>query len=176
MDILQTIMSATGSGAMAEIARKVGLSEADAAAVLGKIAPALGRGVAGNAASANGLSGLLDALKSGNHQRYLDDPALAGSQEGIADGNKILGHILGSKDVSRALAGRAAQQTGVDPALIKQMLPMVATLAMGALSKQRSAAGGDGALQGMLGSLLDADGDGSIADDLLGMAGKLFGR
>ena len=60
------------------------------------------------------------------------------------------------------------------------MLPIVATMVMGSLSKQtgaegRSAASGDGGL-GILSALLDADGDGSIADDLLGMAGKFFQR
>jgi hypothetical protein len=69
--------------------------------------------------------------------------------------------------------------------LLKKMLPVVATLAMGALSKntaqkgiQRTSAaampGGD--LMSMLGPMLDADGDGSIADDLLGLAGKFFAR
>jgi hypothetical protein len=69
--------------------------------------------------------------------------------------------------------------------LLKKMLPLVATMAMGALAKntaqkgiQSSSAaaipGGD--LMGMLGPMLDADGDGSIADDLLGLAGKFFSR
>ena len=64
--------------------------------------------------------------------------------------------------------------------MLKRLLPLVATMVMGALSKQsaparteaRSGAGGD--LFGMLAPMLDADGDGSVADDLLGMAGKFF--
>jgi len=60
------------------------------------------------------------------------------------------------------------------------MLPVVATMVMGGLSKQSNSGGG--ALAGLLGggnqqsggqslltSFLDADGDGSVADDLLGM-------
>jgi len=68
---------------------------------------------------------------------------------------------------------------------LKLMLPMVATMAMGALSKntaqqgiQRQAATNMPAndLMGMLTPMLDADGDGSMADDLLGMASKFFSR
>ena len=62
------------------------------------------------------------------------------------------------------------------------MLPMVASLAMGALSQKAAGIGMLGGAQaqaqpsglGGLTSLLDFDGDGSIADDLLGIAAKKF--
>ncbi len=68
------------------------------------------------------------------------------------------------------------------------MLPVVAAMAMGALSKKNSGAaasnmapqaqaqGQAGALGGLLESFLDVDGDGSMADDLLSMAGKFFAK
>lgn len=57
------------------------------------------------------------------------------------------------------------------------MLPMVAAAMMGAMGQQTQSAGRSGANPaGMLGALLDSDGDGSVADDLLGLAGKFFGR
>ncbi len=49
-------------------------------------------------------------------QRAYDDTA-------VSDGNNILGHILGSKDVSRAVADRASANTGIDSGMLKQMLP-----------------------------------------------------
>ena len=87
----------------------------------------------------------------------------------------------GSKEVSRQVASHASQQTGVSSDILKKMLPVVATMVMGGLSKQSNTGGG--ALAGLLGgaskqqsggqslltSFLDADGDGSVADDLLGM-------
>jgi hypothetical protein len=60
------------------------------------------------------------------------------------------------------------------------MLPLVATLAMGALSQQRSStalpgAPGTGAgLLGMQTPLLDRNRDGSVADDVAGMLGKFM--
>jgi hypothetical protein len=62
------------------------------------------------------------------------------------------------------------------------MLPVVAAMAMGALSKQSSGAGVQAlsnaqpqeGLMGMLGQFLDADKDGSVVDDVLGMASKFL--
>ena len=111
-------------------------------------------------------------------QQYVENPATLADPATTADGNGILGHIFGSKDVSRQVAQRAAAQTGVDASILKQMLPVIAAMAMGAMAKQtRSAAPGaaGGGLASMLGPMLDQNRDGSVADDLLGLAGKLFG-
>ena len=77
------------------------------------------------------------------------------------------------------MAQRASQQTGISDGVLKQMLPMVSTMVMGALSKQSApvrsqalSSGGGGDIFSMLAPMLDADGDGSVADDLLGMASK----
>jgi hypothetical protein len=81
------------------------------------------------------------------------------------------------------VADRAAGNTGLPVDLMKKMLPVVASMAMGALSQntaqkgiqRRSAAREQsGDLMSMLTPMLDSDGDGSVADDLLGMASKFF--
>jgi hypothetical protein len=54
------------------------------------------------------------------------------------------------------------------------MLPILATVVMGALSKQTSAGSGGGQGIDALTSFIDLDGDGSVADDLLDFARKLF--
>ena len=132
-----------------------------------------------NAATQEGLGDLLGALAGGSHERYLEDPELLRRPESVAEGNAILGHILGSKDVSRAVAGRAAEQTGVGADIIKQILPMVAGAAMGALGRQTrasdlGAAGADA--PNMLSAFLDADQDGSMVDDLLDVASRFLRR
>jgi hypothetical protein len=180
MDLLNALMGAAGFGGMQKLGDQFGLEGADVEKVLGGVVPALGGGLKRNTASAGGLDALMGALQSGGHQRYVDDPGAAASASGIAVDNNILGHILGSKGVSRNLAAKASESSGVSQALIKQMLPMVATMMMGALSKQTDngqqvqqlAGGGD--FQSMLGSMLDSDGDGSAVDDVLDLAKKFF--
>ena len=60
------------------------------------------------------------------------------------------------------------------------MLPVVATLAMAALSRQSAGQGRVSGAQmsdniGGLAGFLDVNKDGSIADDMMGFVGKLFG-
>ena len=116
-------------------------------------------------------------------------------------GNDVLGQIFGSKDVSRTVAQNAASRTGLDPALLRKMLPIVAMMVAGYMAKQggggtQAGLGGGGGLGGLLGgllggkasgqassggaaagglgSLLDLNGDGNPLDDILGMAGKMM--
>ena len=174
MNLMDLLLNSKSGGAIDQLARQVGLNQDQVRAVIGQIAPALGQGLARNTRASGGLDGLLAALQNGNHSRYVDRPDTLGSADTIADGNGILGHILGSKDVSRSLAGQAAASTGVSADLIKQMLPLIASLAMGSLAKQNGAGGGS--VTDVLGAFLDRDGDGSALDDLMGMAGKFLGR
>ncbi len=177
MDLLKSILEAQGGASVDQIAKKLGLDQSAVAGVIGALAPALGSGLAKNTQSSGGLDSLLGALKKGGHQRYLEDPALSVDDNGVAEGNKILGHILGSKDVSRQLASRAAEQTGVSDSLIKKMLPMIATMAMGALSKKSTESPESGSdLGGVLGAFLGGGDNNSMVDDLIGMAGKFLGR
>ena len=185
MNLLETIMQAQGGGALKGLAQNFGLDEGAAQSAVKMLLPALSSGLKRNASSPSGLEGLMGALEKGNHNQYLDEPERLGRQETVSDGNAILGHLLGSKDVSRRVAGRAADGTGLPVDLIKKMLPVVATMAMGALSKNTAQSGIQGRaagqrqggdIMGMLTPMLDADGDGSMADDLLGMASKFFSR
>ena len=180
--LLQTIMGAAGGGVLQQLAGQFGLNESQAQSAISALLPALTGGVQRNVQQEGGLESLLGALTGGSHQQYLEDPSSLSNA--TQDGNSILGHLLGSKDVSRQVAAQAAEQTGLGSDLMKQMLPIVASLAMGALSKQSSSNNLAGMLQGgqssgvmgMLGSFLDQNNDGSMVDDLLkGVAGKLFG-
>jgi hypothetical protein len=180
MDLLNLLLNQGGGQAVRQLANNFGLDENQAVSALSGLLPALGQGLARNASSQGGLESLLGALTGGQHQRYLEDPSILNQADTINDGNGILGHILGSKEVSRQLAQQTSEKTGIGADILKKMLPMVATLAMGALSRQTAsvqqtpgASAADG-LSSMLGSFLDSNRDGSIVDDVLGMASKFF--
>lgn len=122
-------------------------------------------------------------MSSGGHDQYLNNPEILGKSITAADGNAILGHFFGNKDVSRNVAANAAAKTGLSSALIKKMLPVVATIAMGALTKragsegilgQATASNNSGDAVGILKSLLDSDNVSSILDDVLSLATRLF--
>lgn len=216
MNMFDMIQSAAGGQAVNEVAGKFGLSDAQAQMALKALLPAISGGLKRNAAQPQGLQGLMGALQKGSHERYLDNPEALTQPETVEDGNAILGHLLGSKDMSRQVASHAAQKTGISDSILKQMLPIVAAMAMGSLSKQskkpeisdllmgalagqmggqKSGGGGlagmvgsmlggrlgkapaqpqqaGGVNLGMLGGLLDADGDGNAMDDILNMVMK----
>ena len=177
MNILDALVGGQGNAAIGQIAKQFGINVSQVRDVIGQLAPVLGQGMARNAQASGGLDALLGALQKGGHGKYLDNPSTLGDPSTRDDGNNILGHILGSKDVSRALAGKAAAQTGLSADIIKQILPLVASLAMGALNKQTSSAPAAGnQITDILGSMLDRNKDGSALDDLIGMAGSFFKR
>jgi hypothetical protein len=180
MNILDSILGARDGAAVQQLAAQFGLRPEQASAAIGALMPALAAGLKRDITTNE--AGLESALANGRHETYIDQPEVLGAPATTVDGNAILGHIFGSKDVSRKVAAGAAERTGIDSAVLKQMLPLLASLAMGALAKQKkSAATGaagaqSGGLAGMLEPLLDRDGDGSISDDVGGMLGRFLDR
>ena len=176
MNITDLLLGKDSSDAVSALARQFNVSEAQARDAVASMAPSLSRGMQHHTKQSSGLDSLINALGKGNHSKYIDDPGVLGRPETTDDGNSILGHIFGNKEVSRNVAKHAAQETGLGASLLKKMLPVVATMVMGSLGK--SFLGGGGAApakaqsSGILGSLLDSDRDGSIIDDVLGMAFK----
>jgi hypothetical protein len=110
----------------------------------------------------------------------VEEPEVFSQTATRSEGNEILRHIFGSKDVSRNVAGSAAQRSGISSDLLKQLLPLLASAAMGFLAKESQGGPNLGADRGagsssgldMLGGLLDSDG--SALDDILNLAKKFF--
>ncbi|MDO9075555.1 MAG: DUF937 domain-containing protein [Rubrivivax sp.] len=182
-------------GGVQSIARDLGVSESQAARGADALLPAILGGfkkqAQAHAGGLDGLGGLLGQLGGGG----LLDQVLSPRPTDPAPGNDVLGQIFGSKDISRTVAQDAAGQTGLDPALLKRMLPILAMLVAGVMTKQGAAAApapapGASGLGGMLGdllsgqaarggtsglgALLDMNGDGNALDDILRLAGKVM--
>ncbi|WP_396625567.1 DUF937 domain-containing protein [Luteitalea sp.] len=185
MSLLEQLLGGQNGAAIDQIGRQLGLDPSQTQSAVNALLPMVAAGFQRNAsASPQGLDGLLGMLTGGSAAKYVDDPShLAGAAD---DGNSILGQIFGSKDVSREVAARAAAQTGLGPEVLKALLPMVATLVMGAMAKgafsggaaaapgqpQVASAGAGGGLLDMLSPMLDSNKDGNVMDDLMGMASK----
>ena len=183
------------TGGLQSIARELGVSESQAASGAEALIPAILGGFKKQAqtqpAGLEGLGGLLGQLGGGS----LFDEVVSPQPTDVTRGDGVLGQIFGSREVSRTVAQNAASRTGLDPSLLRRMLPMLAMLVAGYMAKQRGgtpAAGGGlgGILGGLLGgratgtapgattagglaSMLDLDGDGNPLDDILEMAGRM---
>ena len=182
------------TGGLQAMAKELGISEADATNGAQALAPAILGGFKKQAqAQPGGFAGLQDLVGQLGGGGLLDN-VLSPQPTDVHRGDDVLGQIFGTKDVSRAVAQDASARTGLDPSLLKKMLPIVAMMITGFMGKQQgnvaaagAGAGGVGALLGgLLGggassgtsslaglaSMLDLDGDGNPLDDLLRMAGR----
>ncbi len=176
MEILEQILKAQGGSSVREMATKLGIGEAEAKTGMASLLPALTGALSRNMQQSGGTENLFNALRNGKHERYLEEPSRMQSEETVQDGNKILGHLFGKKEVSREVAQAAAKESGMSYGTLKKMLPMLATMAMGSMSKKTQglqSTGGGLDVSGMLGSFLGGS-QGEQKGGLGGMLGKLF--
>ncbi len=200
MDMMEMLRA---SGGLDAIAGQLGIPPEMAQAGAGALLPAIVGGFHKQSEAAGGGAGGLGSLigmLGGLGGAGLADSVLGPQETDVNKGNDVLGQIFGSKDVSRTVAGHAAGQTGLDPELLKKMLPILAMLVGGYLSSrggaqgegqggaggmlgsilgavlgggQQAAPASGGGMLGGLGSLIDMNHDGNPLDDIIGMAGKL---
>lgn len=185
------------SGGIEAVSKELGVAPGVAATGVEALLPAIVGGFAKRSEAAGGgetgLGALVEVL-GGLGGGSLAANVLGPDETEVGRGNDVLGEIFGSKDVSRSVAADAATRTGIDPATLKQMLPLLAMLVGGYLSARAGGSGteGSGGLGGLgsilgsalggshggglggLGSLLDMNGNGNPLDDILGMTGKLM--
>lgn len=181
---------------VSQLSGQLGADQATTKNALGTALPMLMGALARNSGDQNGAAALdraLDKHDGGildNLDGFLEAPD-------VNDGNGILRHMLGNKRGN--VETGVSKASGLDPSLVAKLLPMLAPVVLGALGKQKrqqnlnaeglaSMLGSErqqieqsNPAMGMLQGLLDQDGDGNVADDILGKVGKgllggLFGR
>jgi hypothetical protein len=136
MPLFDMMAQAQNGEAMKAMARQYGLSESQVEQAMEALMPAFSTGLKRNAKNPMDVGNFLQALAGGHHAQYFEDVQKAFSPSGIEEGNGILGHLFGSKEVSRAVAAQAAAATGIGESILKQMLPVIASTIMGGLFKQ----------------------------------------
>ncbi|PZT90245.1 MAG: hypothetical protein DI637_04425 [Citromicrobium sp.] len=157
------------SGVIDSMARELNIDPATAKMATGALLPAIvagmGRSTTQAAPAGGGLGDILGSLAGasgaggglGGLGGILLDQVTRQDPTPTQPGNDILGQIFGSKDVSRGVASEVSAATGIDSALLKKMLPILAMAVAGYMAKQ--AGGGatsqqDSGLGGILGSIV----------------------
>jgi hypothetical protein len=150
------------------LGQQFGLTPEQTRAVMEQLGPVIAAGMRRNAdqGSAGGLGDILGGMLGSGGQV---DPTSAG--------NDILGQIFGSKEVSRGVANEVSAQTGVGAAVIKKLLPILASVILAQLASGKGGAGGGG-LGDILGSVLGGgqqQGGGGLGDILGSVLGSTAG-
>lgn len=188
--ILDLLQGPMGQMLISGAGKQLGVGEEKAGSAIQAALPLILGAMKNNASSTEGASGLLKALGSEKHGGGILDNLeniLGGSgidEDVLQDGAGILGHVFGGKEDHVAQA--VSKSSGIDMGSAMNILKVAAPFLMSYLGKETRSRGvsdqngiGD-LLGGMLGSgekesqslinrLLDADGDGSIIDDVAGM-------
>jgi hypothetical protein len=191
MDLMQLLMQQLSGDGVKQISRQIGADEGTTNQAINSALPVLISALAKNSSQQGGAESLQRALQKDHDGSILDDlPGYLGGGNAVSSGTAILGHVLGNKqgNVTNALSN----QTGLNSSSILQLLATLAPMVMGALGKTQSQNGFDaGSLSGylngqqqqaqaapgmmdMLSSLLDADKDGNVLDDLGNIANKFL--
>lgn len=185
--LFETLTEQLGGSALDQISGQIGADRSTTKeavpAALGSLMAALAK----NSADQSGAEALNNALAKDHDGGVLDN--LGGYLSHPSGGSGILKHVLGDKQP--AIEAGIGQFSGLDSSVAGQLLKVLAPIVMGALGKQRREGGLDaGAIAGMLAnereevarrapkagsdlltSILDADGDGSVIDDLASKVG-----
>ncbi|CAL2079869.1 conserved protein of unknown function [Tenacibaculum sp. 190524A02b] len=187
--ILDILGSDLGKTIISGVAGSTGQDTSKTSNVLTMALPVLMKAMQRNAATPEGAEGLMGALSNKHDGSILDnlgDLFNGGvNADVIQDGGKILGHVLGNKQ--QGVEQVIGQKAGIDAGAVANILKTAAPILMGVLGKQSRQNGisNSGDLGGLLGGLLggsstqkeqsfleqilDADGDGSVIDDVAGM-------
>lgn len=187
--ILDLLNSDLGKSLVSGVAAQTNQPQNKTHDVLSLALPVLMTAMKRNASSPEGAQGLLNAITNKHDGSILSNLTGlfgGGVDDNITnDGSKILGHVLGNKqnNVEKAIS----LKSGIDANSVAQILKVAAPILMGMLGNQakqqnvNSPSGLEGLLGGLLKgnskdneqsfleSILDADKDGSIIDDVAGM-------
>ena len=186
--ILELLNSDFGKQIISGVSSQTTAQEDKTAQVINMAMPLLLGAMKKNASTPEGANSLLNALNNKHDGSILNN--LGGlfsggvDNEVMSDGAGILKHVLGGQQsqVENALS----KKSGLDTATVMQILQIVAPIVLGMLGKETKQANvqSESGLMNVLGNviggktkkeqsllttILDADGDGSVIDDIAGM-------
>jgi hypothetical protein len=148
---------------LSQIGRQFGLDDAQTRAAFEALAPVVAAGVRKSAQSPDGLQDILKRVVAGGYGDTLGNPDAVAFERAKPRGDDVLGQIFGTPDVSRGVAQQLSATSGIGAVILKKLLPIVASIVMGQISKRMGAGAGPSANTGGAGG-----GFGDILKDILG--------
>lgn len=146
MNLFEMMQQAQNGQAMQNLSRQYGLSQQQTQAAIEALLPAFSMGLQRQTQDPYAFGSLAQMMTAQPFGRIFD-----ANGDGIPDnargaGNDVLSQLFGSKEVSNAVAAQAAATSGVGQAVLKQMLPIIASMVMGGLFKSVNSQGMGGIL------------------------------
>ena len=171
MSLLDNLMSSMGSGVVQQLTKQFGIDGNQATSALTTLIPVLAGGLKDKMAG-DGGAGLLDMVTGSSFSQFANDPASLSSPAAVQQGNSLLSQIFGGSNALSDITTQAAEKTGLGGPILRTMLPVVASLFMGYLSK--NSAGDSSNAMDMLASLAAPEA-GGVVGAIKNLASKVFG-
>ncbi len=161
-NLYEILQNAQDGQALENLAKQFNISKEEADAAAKELLPALSTGFLSKATEPGALGLIIGALGEGQHLAAFADPAAAQSQATAQKGDEIVAHLFGSGQINEQVVQRASAATGLKPELLTQMLPVIASVILGGVTKSLQGQGYGGiftqlvnaARQGGLNSIL----------------------
>lgn len=202
MDNLMDLLTSQLAGNQVdELSNHLGADKQQVESAIGTALPLLFSALAKNTQTEEGANALAGALERDHDGSVLDNISslLGGKKEELpvaqkaVDGSGILKHLLGGK--RGMLEGLIGQNSGLSQEKTSGLMELLAPMVLGQLGRQKKQSGLDASgiasllggmmnqnqkkapkSMGLLNSLLDQDGDGSINDDVASIGMKFLGN
>jgi len=171
-DLISDFMDQLGPDVSRQLSANLGLSPQAATQIIPQVIPMIMGGLKRQMETRGGADRLDHILSKYGSEDALGD--IGGTMSAMArqdNPDPQLGGLLGPSGVQASQM--IGQKFGLSAGKAMSLIPMLAPLILGFLSKQKNAAGGPGL--GGLASLIDRDGDGNILDDIAGFLGPALG-
>lgn len=136
MSIESLLNTSDSKSALGNLAAAFGLDRATAEKAAASLAAELSQKIERNTLSRGGVADVVDLIGNPHIQAALNRGQNLASPGVTEAGNSILDVLTGSKHISRGIAARTASETGISEDVAKKMLPVVASLLVGALQRQ----------------------------------------
>lgn len=135
MNLFEMMQSAQNGQAMQNLARQYGLSLQQTQAALDALLPAFSMGLQRQTQNPYAFGNLAQMMTATPFGQMYDSDGDGIPDRAMPLGQDVMSQLFGSKEVANAVAAQAAATSGVGQAILKQMLPVIASMLMGGLFK-----------------------------------------
>ncbi len=190
-NLLGMLAQQLGPSVISQISKSLGSNDASTKNVVSSALPVLISALTGNARSQTGAESLFNALSKKHDGSIFDNLNDLIEKPDQGEGDGILGHIFGNK--RQHIERNVSEACGVDQGGTSKIFKILAPMVLGALGKQKRQNNWQPndlsnvlvrsqkqftqeapSEMGVVGKLLDRDGDGKYVDDVASIGMKLL--
>jgi hypothetical protein len=183
MDIVKDFLEKDGNSLANTLANSFGLDSSGLSKIFADLLPELNTGIQSKLASGPaGFTSLIKGIDMDVLGRAFAGASTINDSESKSLGTSLLNNIFDGENGHEDLLNKLTASSGIASETLAEILPQLTSSFMSYFSKAGGTSASQipssfsvgGALSDSLGKMLDEDGDGEIADDLVDAAKKLF--